>query len=374
VYYGPDSLRQLPAELERLGCARAVVFCGQTLAHRTDGLNIVADALGRRYAGVFDGVKAHSPLPAVLAGAEVLRELRADALIALGGGSAVVSARASTILLAEGPDVHELCTQYHRGQAPVSPKLLQPKLPQLVVPTTPTTAYAKAGTAVLEPERHQRLTLFDPKTRAQALFIDPRVVMTAPAALVLDAAVQALAMAVQGIEAKSRDTLADALLLHALRVLSGRLVELIASPDDPETRGELMLGALLAGQGTDYAPPGLCSALAHVIGARFDFPNGVTNALMLPHAMRFNAEATGDRLALVAEALGARDYSVDAAIAAVQRLVAALALPQRLRDIGVPEDALPQLATDAAGDWFLHQNPRRVSGADELVKILREAW
>ena len=135
-----------------------------------------------------------------------------------------------------------------------------------------------------------------------------------------------------------------------------------------------MLGALLAGQGTDYAPPGLCSALAHVIGARFDFPNGVTNTLMLPHAMRFNSEVPRDRLALVAEALGAHDNSVGAAIAAVERLVAGLGLPQRLRDIGVPEEALPQLAADAAGDWFLHQNPRRVSGADELTEILRRAW
>ena len=379
VYHGADSLQQLPAELDRLRCKRAVVFCGQTLAHRTEGLNIVKQALGERYAGVFDGVQAHSPLPAVLAGVDKLRALEADAVIAVGGGSAVVTARASSILLAEGRDIHALCTQYPPGKAPVSPKLLLPKLPQFVVATTPTTAYAKAGTAVVDPERSQRVTLFDPKTRAQSLFIHPELALTAPASLALDAGVQAFAMAVQGIESKSRDPLADALLLHALRVLAKNVRKLVAEPNDAETRGALMLGALLAGQGTDYAPSGVTSAVAHCIGARFHLANGVTNALVLPHARRFNAPATGDRLAAVAEALGVHtqgnaEGAVAAAIEAVERLFADIGLPKRLRDVGVPEDALPQLAADAAGDWFLHQNPRRVTNGSELLEVLQAAW
>ena len=379
VYYGMDSLRQLPVELDRLGCRRAVIFCGQTLAHHPEGVALVAKALGNRYAGVFPRVTAHSPLPAVLAGVDALRELQADAVIAVGGGSAVVTARASSILLAEGRNIHELCTQYAVGKPPVSPKLMQPKLPQWVVPTTPTTAYAKAGTAVVDPSLGQRVTLFDPKTRAHALFVHPQLALTAPASLTLDASVQAFAMAVQGIESKSRDPLADALLVHALRVLAPHLLKLVAEPNDAETRGQLMLGALLAGQGTDYASSGLTSAMAHCIGARFDLANGVTNALMLPHAMRFNAPATGNRLALVAEILGARtqddtEATVAAAIRSVEQLFADIGLPKRLREVGVPKDALPQLAADAAGDWFLHQNPRPFTAESELLGVLEAAW
>ncbi len=379
VYYGADSLLQLPAEIDRLGCRRAVIFCGQTLARHPDGLALVVKALGNRYAGVFSRVTAHSPLPAVLAGAEALREFQADAVIAVGGGSAVVTARASSILLAESRDIHEICTQYPAGKPPVSPKLSQPKLPQWVVPTTPTTAYAKAGTAVVDPSLGQRVTLFDPKTRAHALFIHPQLALTAPASLALDAGVQAFAMAVQGIESKSRDPLADALLLHALRILDRHLRKLVAEPNDAETRGQLMLGALLAGQGTDYAPSGLTSAMAHCIGARFHLANGVTNALVLPHAMRFNAPATGSRLALVAEILGAgtqdnTEAAVAAAIDGVEQLFANIGLPKRLREVGVPNDALPQLAKDAAGDWFLHQNVRPVKDESELMKILDAAW
>lgn len=379
VYYGGDSLQQLPAELDRLDCRRAVVFCGQTLAHRTEGLRIVSEALGDRYAGVFDGVKAHSPLPAVLAGVEALQRLKADAVIAVGGGSAVVTARASSILSAEERDIHELCTQYPPGKPPVSPRLQRPKLPQLVVATTPTTAYAKAGTAVVDPALGQRLALFDPKTRASALFIHPELALTAPPQLALAAGVQAFAMAVQGIESRNRDPLADAQLLHALRPLARNLPKVVADPNDAETRGQLMLGALLAGQGTDYAPSGLTSAVAHCIGARFDLDNGITNALLLPHAMRYNAPATGDRLSLVAEALGAgtpdsAEAAVAAATRATEELFARLGLPRRLRDVGIPEDALPQLAQDAAGDWFLHQNPRRVSDISELLDVLAAAW
>ncbi len=379
VYSGADSLQQLPAELDRLDCRRAVIFCGQTLANHPHGVRIVKDALGARCAGVFDRVAAHSPLPAVLAGVEALRTLEADAVIALGGGSAVVTARASSILLAEARDISELCTQFPSGKPPVSPRLAQPKLPQFVVATTPTTAYAKAGSAVLDPALGQRLALFDPKTRAGALFIHPALTLTAPARLVSGATVQAFSMAVQGIESRSRDPLADALLLHALRILADNLCALADEPENPETRGQLMLGALLAGQGTDYAPTGLTSALAHCVGARFHLDNGVTNAVLLPHALRFNAPATRGRLLLVAQALGASasgspEEAVDAAAGAIEKLFARIGLPKRLRDVGVPEEALTLLAADAAGDWFLHQNPRPVRGSADILEVLQSAW
>lgn len=372
LYCGEDSLRHLSAELVRTGVERAVVFCGQTIARHPDGLRLIAEAVGDRYAGAFDRVKAHSPLDTVLAGAEKLRELSADGVIAVGGGSAVVTARASSVLLAEARDINELCTRFESGKPPSSPRLAHPKLPQFVVATTPTTAYAKAGSAVLDTARNQRLALFDPKTRASALFVHPSLALTAPSALATAAAVNAFCMAVQGMESRSRDPIADALLLHAMRLLAGNLVRLRREPDDPEVRAELMIGALLAGQGTDYAPSGLTSALAHAIGARFHVDNGVTNAILLPHAMRFNAPTTRERLPLITEAL--RPHASGSAVEAVEHLFAELALPRRLREIGVGEESLTLIAEDVCGDWFLHQNPRAVSDRAEILQVLRAAW
>ena len=139
VYCGPDSLDHLSAELARLQSSRALIFTGQTLA-RSGALERVRELAGARCAGVFSGVKAHSPLPSVISGAEALRACDADAVIAFGGGSAVVTARASSILHAEGADIEALCTRFPAVKPPVIPRLERPKLPQLVIPTPPTTA------------------------------------------------------------------------------------------------------------------------------------------------------------------------------------------------------------------------------------------
>ncbi len=379
IYCGSDCLQNLLPELQRLQCRRAVVFCGNTLARHPDGLPRLAAALADRFAGAFTGVGQHSPLPQVIAGAETLRRLDADAVIALGGGSAIVSARAASMLLAEGADIHRLCTQFPPGKPPQSPKLLRPKLPQLIVPSTPSTACTKAGSAVLDPDQGRRLALFDPKTRASAVFLHPQVMLTAPTQLTMGSALHAFATAVQGIESRIRNPLADALLLHALRLLGNYLPRLRKDPQNPDVHEQLIIGALLAGQGSDYAPSGLASAMAHCVGARFEQDNGVICGIVLPHAMRFNAVAVGDRLALITEALGkfhSRSVAeaADMAVPAVEGWLGSLGTPTRLRDIAVPENALPQLADDIAADWFLQQNPRRLTGTAELVQLLQAAW
>jgi alcohol dehydrogenase class IV len=377
LYCGPDSLDALAGELDRLGCARAVVFAGRTLARDADVMGAMRAALGARLAGLFDGVQAHSPVPAVEDGLRALREYRADAVVALGGGSAIVTARASTILLAEGRGVEDLCTTFPPGKPPHSPKLLKPKLPQFAVPSTPTTAFAKAGTAVVDPVRRRRLTMFDPKTRAPVVALHPDVLMSAPADLVRDAALNAFAMAVQGIEGRTRDPLADALLLHALRLIRDFLPGLRVRPDDLGAREQLMFAALLSGQGTDYAGRGLASVVGHAIGARFHLQNGAVNAILLPHTIRFNAPATATRARLIAETMGgapaSRDEATEAADA-VAAFLAGLGLPRRLRDIGVTADALAAISEDAMTDWFLHQNPRKVAASDDILAVLRAAW
>src|SRR5262245_6420086 len=126
-----------------------------------------------RCAGVFSGVRAHSPAPAVAEAAQHLRRLEADAVVAVGGGSAIVTARAASILLAEKGELASLSTAMDEHGSLRSPKLAAPKLPQLIIPTTPTTAMVKAGSAVSDPEAGVRRALFDPKTRAQSIFIHP---------------------------------------------------------------------------------------------------------------------------------------------------------------------------------------------------------
>ena len=382
TFCGEDALAALPRELDRLGCNRAVIVCAPWVHDYPHLMEALEAALGPRWAGCFDGVQEHSPVPAVEEARRSLEHARADAVIAVGGGSAIVTARAATILLAEKRDVRELCTRRQADGRLISPRLLASKIPNWVVPTTPITAYAKAGSAVRDPDPGERLALFDPKTRAQGIFLDPAMALTAPAGLVSAAALNAFAMAAESLQASPDDPLAEALLVHALRILVQWLPRLAAAPGDAEPRLRLMLAALLGGQGSDYVGGGLAQALSHAAGPRSSVANGVVEALLLPHTMRFNAPVTGAGLALIADALDNRSSAdstpaeitaEERAITAVERFLATLSVPARLRDAGVTQAALAEVADHAMDDWALTRVPRRVE-RPELDELLHAAW
>lgn len=375
IFHGGDSLKQLARELERVGSCRAVVFCGNSLAREGVLLEMIQDEAGGRCAGVHAGVAGHSPLPQVQAAAQELARLRADAVIAVGGGSAVVTARAAAILLAQGPDAHSLCTTRDPASgALVSPKLLAPKLPQLVIPTTPTTATVKAGSAILDPVDGSRLALFDPKTRASAVFVHPEFLATPPWSLVSSASLNTLAMAIEGLLSRSGDAFSDGLLMHAVRLLADFLPE-SDDRDSATARDELMMASLLTGHATDYTGAGIAIPLGHAISARFHLDNGIANAIVLPHVIRFNAPAAPQGIAKLAQALGlSRQADAHAVAAAFESLFQQLGLPARLRDVGVTQESLAALAVVSMEDWFVRDNPRPVEAAGVLADLLAQAW
>jgi alcohol dehydrogenase len=377
LFSGPDSLGQLGRELDRLRCHRAVIICGKTLSRDGSPLDLVRTALGDRCAGVFPGVRTHSPVPAVEAAAQELRRLEADAVIAVGGGSAIVTARAASILLAENSDPRSLCTTRDERGRLRSPRLMAAKLPQLVIPTSPTTATVKAGSAIFDPVAGERLALFDPKTRAQAVFIHPDLIESAPRALMTSAALDTLSLAIEGLLSRSGDPLADAQLMHAVRLLAEHLPKL-ASSDDLEARAALMHAAMLCGLGSDHTGAGMATVLGHAIGARHVADNGVAKAIVLPHVLRFNAESAEAGLFKIATSLDLPRSGavppVTAVIAALAELLRAVGTPMRLRELGVTNDALPAIAEHGMGDWFLRSNPRPVRDAGDLLNVLEQAW
>jgi len=375
LHHGPDSLAEVSRELQRLGCQRAVIVCGASLSRDAALMTTLRDALGARGAGVYAGVQAHSPLPAVLAAAEQLRALQADAVIAVGGGSAVVTARAASIVLAEGTSVQSLCTTRDATGVLHSPRLLATKLPQFVIPTTPTTATLKAGSAVLDPTDGGRLALFDPKTRAQAVFVHPRLLASSPRDLVVSAGLNTLAMAFEGLMSKRGDPFSDALLMHATRLLVRELPKAALS-NAIGPRAELMTASLMCGHGTDYTGASIAIPLGHAVSARFHVDNGLANAIVLPHVVRFNEEAAREGLEKLALAMGVAgtDRPADAVAGALAQLLTTLGTPTRLRDIGVTQDALPAMAEVSMADWFVRDNPRRVEHAGQLHQVLQDAW
>jgi alcohol dehydrogenase class IV len=371
LFSGPDSLTSLGRELDRLESRRPVVFCGRWAEGPM--LDAVKSGMGDRCVGVFTGVVAHSPLVSVETAAQELKRLDADAVIALGGGSSIVTARAASILLAEKRDPRSLCTSRDADGQLRSPKLLAPKLPQFIVPTTPTTAMVRAGSAIFDPATGDRLALFDPKTRAHAIFIHPDLIRSAPRQLAVSASLNTYSMAIEGLMSKSGDPIADALLMHTLRLLAQHL----PSPevgDDPDVRADLVLAAVLCGQGTEYTSAGITTVLGHAVGARFGVENGVVNAIVLPHVLRFNADAAKAGLSKIAAALGLVSDDVNAIADAAQRMFDAIEVPRRLRGVRVPRDVLADIASHAMGDWFLRGNPRPVRDVSELQQVLEQSW
>lgn len=376
LFQGADSLDKLGAELDRLKSSRAVVFCGSTLG-RSALLDLVKNSAGDRIAGVYTGVRANSPVPAVQDAANELKRLNADSVIALGGGSAIVTARAAAILMAEGGDVRSLCTRPDGAGKLHSPKLLKPKLPQLVIPTTPTTASIKAGSALLDPTAGERLALYDPATRARVVLIHPEFLKTPPRELIVSAGVNTLVLAVEGLMSKSGDPISDALLIHAIRLLVKHL-RTASQSDDLDVRADLMMASILCGHGSDYTGAGIAIPLGHAIGAKFHVDNGISDTILLPQVLQFNAPASRSGIDNIAVALGLEPTheasTVAAVVSAFRALFKELGMPRRLRDVGVTRDSLRELADVSINDWYMQNNPRKVQDATELEQILEQAW
>jgi alcohol dehydrogenase len=327
--------------------------------------------------GVFGGVKVHSPIPTVLAAADELKRVGADAAVAVGGGSVIVTARAASIVLAEGTDIAGMTSSIDADGRLNSPKLLARKIPQFVVPTTPTTASVKAGSAIFDIDARKRCALFDPKTRAQAVFIHPELILPVPSHVVIGASLNTLVMAIEGLASRTGNPFSDALLMHALR-LCVRNLEGPVAIGDPDKRGELILAAVMCGKGTDQTGAGMALALGHAIGMRHEIDNGIANAIVLPFVMKFNAEVALAGYEKAAAALNLGHSKADRLVAelteTLSRLFRTLNVPRRLRDAGVPRDAFSELASLALEDWFLRNNPRPVQKASEIESILQEAW
>ncbi len=385
VHAGNDALSNLRAEVDRTRAQRPFVVCGGSVATRTDLLDRVTDALGQEPVGVFNGVQTGSPAPTVMEGVRVARDAEADLIIAVGGGSAVVTARAMIIMLAEGGALNDHATRYPTGQRPISPRLMQPKIPNILVMTTPTTAATRAGTAVIDAESGHRLEMFDPKTRPSAVFWDTDALLTAPGKLCVSASGSLFSGVVSALQAPEINAMATADLLAALGLLVENLPVVRKNPSDGAPRVNLCVASYVYNRATDTgasgAALGVVSALAHSLDTRYqDCSHGAAYSITTAPGMRFNRDYNVAGQARLADALGVREpgaddsEAADASADAVAGFFEAIGMPSSLRDVGVPAEGIRTIAEDALTDFGLHRNVRPVSGAEELEDVLRSAW
>jgi len=383
IHAGKDALDQLRGEVDRKKAKRAFIVCGKSIARNTDLIARIKANLEDKLVGVYAGVEAASPLPSVLEGAAAAREARADLIVAVGGGSAMVTARAIIILLAEKGDIHEICTQYPPGQAPVSPRLMAPKIPNILVLTTPSTAMTRAGTAIMDTQARHRLELFDPKTRPSAMIWDDDALLSAPADLYLSTAASALSGILTGAAAPRTNPISQADMLHALRLSLESLPLLRSDPNNTTARVNLVAASFLSNRALDGMRGrafGIVSSLGHVIDTLYpDVSHGDSHSLTTAWGMRFNQVETSAGLARLAYELGVgnglpENEAAKRAPDFIDDFYSRLGMPVRLRDANIPQEDIERIAHDAMGDFYLHQNARKVKDPSELVELLGHMW
>ena len=326
-------------------------------------------------AEVFDKVEADPPESVVLAAVEQAKSMQAELIIGFGGGSSMDVAKLVALL------AHPNCTQTLQDIYGVGNARGQ-RLPLIQVPTTAGTGSEVTQIAIITTGATTKMGVVSPILLPDLALLDADLTLGLPAHVTAATGIDAMVHAIEAYTSKlKKNPLSDMLAREALRLLAGNLDAVVEDGGNREARQAMLLGALLAGQAFANAPVAAVHALAYPLGGHFHIPHGLSNALVLPTVVEFNAPAAAPLYAELAPLIvgpglvaGDTDSLTAQMISALAELSPRGGLPSRLRDAGVPKDALEMLARDAMlQQRLLVNNPREVTEADALA-IYNQAY
>jgi alcohol dehydrogenase class IV len=347
VLFGVGSIESLADEVKRIGGQRALIITGRSLATQTDVIDRVKQALGPYYQDTFAGIRQHAPRSGVEQAANLVRQQQIDVLVSVGGGSPIDAAKAVSMTLSQ-----------ERGSF----------LAQIAIPTTLSAAEFSHLVGVTDEQAKMKRGFAHTQVTPRSVILDASLTLPTPMQLWLSTGIRSLDHAVETLYAPGQHPINDTLALEAIRRLFAYLPRCQAHPDDLDVRTELQIAAWMSFFGEVNTPMGLSHNLGRRIGASYDVPHGITSCISLPHVMRALAPTHTQALAHIAQALrlvNENDASLNAALKAadaVSELIRHLSLPQRLRDVGVPESDLHAIATST---------PSRTLSAGEIEEVLR---
>ena len=365
VIHGTPAAQAVATEAERLGARRVFVIASGTLCRETDEVEKLKSALGTRCAGVFDRMGAHVPRGDVIVATEAAREVRADLIVTIGGGSPTDGAKAVALCLGNGVSTVQDIDRLLDGD------VAAPAVPQISIPTTLSAGEFSAIAGVTNEATGTKDILRHAGLMPRVVILDAEVARHTPEWLFLSTGVRAIDHCVEGICSLEANPFGDAQALHGLRLLADGLTRVKAEAGDLQARQDCLLGAWLSmGPLASGVPMGASHGIGYVLGARYGIPHGHTSCLMLPAVMAWNASVNADRQALVAEALG--DVS-EPASNLLHNLIASLGQPRGLLDNGISRDVFPDIAEAALNTPWVPKNPRPIKGADDVMQILELA-
>lgn len=366
-YHGAGAIQSIADEVKARGYKKAFV-CSDPDLVKFGVTKKVLDVLEKDSLDyeLYSNIKPNPTIENVQTGVEAFKKSGADYLIAIGGGSSMDTAKAIGIII-NNPDFADVVSL--EGVAPTKNK----SVPILAVPTTAgTAAEVTINYVITDAEKNRKMVCVDPKDIPVVAFVDPDMMSSMPKGLTAATGMDALTHAIEGYITAGAWELSDMFHLKAIEIISRSLRG--AVDNTPEGREGMALGQYVAGMGFSNVGLGIVHSMAHPLGALYDTPHGIANAIILPTVMEYNAEATGEKYRDIAKAMGvegtenmSQEEYRKAAVDAVKQLSKDVGIPADLKEIVKRED-IPFLAQSAYDDACRPGNPKETS-VEDITKL-----
>jgi len=366
-YHGAGAIKEIATEVNGRGFKKAFV-CSDPDLIKFGVTKKVTDVLDNAEIDyeIYSEIKPNPTIENVQTGVKAFKNSGADCIIAIGGGSSMDTAKAIGIII-KNPDFADVRSL--EGVAPTTNKCV----PIIAVPTTAgTAAEVTINYVITDTEKNRKMVCVDPKDIPVVAVVDPDMMSSMPKGLTAATGMDALTHAIEGYITAGAWELSDMFHLKAIEIISRSLRG--AVENTPEGREGMALGQYVAGMGFSNVGLGIVHSMAHPLGALYDTPHGVANAIILPTVMEYNAPATGEKYRNIAKAMGvegvdemALDEARKAAVDAVKKLSHDVGIPENLKDIVKPED-VDFLAQSAYDDACRPGNPRETS-VEEIKEL-----
>ena len=366
-YHGAGAIEAIADEAKGRGFKKAFVCSDPDLVKFgvTQKVLDVLEKAGLDYE-LYSNIKPNPTIENVQSGVAAFQAAGADYIIAIGGGSSMDTAKGVGIIIAN-PDFADVRSL--EGVAPTTKK----SVPIFAVPTTAgTAAEVTINYVITDVEKNRKMVCVDPKDIPVVAFVDPDMMSSMPKGLTAATGMDALTHAIEGYITAGAWELSDMFHLKAIEIISKSLRG--AVDNTKEGREGMALGQYVAGMGFSNVGLGIVHSMAHPLGALYDTPHGVANAIILPTVMEYNAEATGEKYREIARAMGVAGVDAmsqeeyrKAAVDAVKKLSADVGIPADLSEIVKKED-IPFLAQSAYDDACRPGNPKETS-VEDITKL-----
>ena len=369
-YHGKGAISEIPNEIKTRGYKKVFVCTDPDLikfgvaAKVTDVLTAASVSYE-----VFSNIKANPTIENVLDGVKAFKESGADSIVAIGGGSAMDTAKAIGIII-ENPEFSDV-----RSLEGVAPTKNHATFTIAVPTTAGTAAEVTINYVITDVEKKRKFVCVDVHDIPEIAVVDPDMMASMPKGLTAATGMDALTHAIEGYITKGAWEMTDMFHLKAIELIAKHLRG--ACENTPEGREGMALAQYVAGQGFSNVGLGIVHSMAHGLGALYDTPHGVANAIILPTVMQSNAECTGDKYRDIAKAMGVKGTETmtiegarTAAIAAVKKLAIDVGSPEDLKEIVKAED-IQFLAESAYADACRPGNPRDTS-VEEIVELYKK--